>query len=54
MLILFVVGACSHDEFVETPQTQDEIVFAATSGKVTRADISPLANYIDNLTLSYI
>ena len=51
MLILFVVGACSHDEYVEAPQTQDEIVFAATSGKVTRADISPLANYIDNFRI---
>ena len=51
MLILFVVGACSHDEFVEAPQTQDEIVFAATSGKVTRADISPLVNYIDNFRI---
>ena len=51
MLILFVVGACSHDEYVEAPQTQDEIVFAATSGKVTRADISPLVNYIDNFRI---
>ena len=51
MLILFVVGACSHDEFVEAPQTQDEIIFAVTSGKVTRASEIPLATFIDNFRI---
>lgn len=51
MLVLFVVCACAHDEFVESPQTQDEIVFAATSGKVTRATEMPLARYIDNFRI---
>ena len=52
MLALLVVWGCSHDEIIETPLTQDEIVFAATSGKVTRAaETSSLAKYIGNFRI---
>ena len=51
MLALLVVWGCSHDEIIETRLTQDEIVFAATSGKVTRAGETALAKYIDNFRI---
>jgi hypothetical protein len=51
MLALLVVWGCSHDEILETPLVQDEIVFAATSGKVTRAGETSLAKYIDNFRI---
>ena len=53
MLALLVVWGCSHDEIIETPLTpQDEIVFAATSGRMTRAgETSSLAKYIDNFRI---
>ena len=51
MLALLVVWGCSHDEILETPLTQDEIVFAATSGKVTRAGETSLARYIENFRI---
>ena len=51
ILALFVVCACSHDELIETPLAQDEIVFSATSGKVTRAGEASLAKYIENFRI---
>ncbi len=51
MLTLLIVCACSHDEIIEIPLTQDEIVFAATSGRVTRAGETSLARYIDNFRI---
>ena len=52
MLTLLVVWGCSHDEIIETPLTpQDEIVFAATSGRVTRVSETSLAKYIDNFRI---
>ena len=52
ILALLIVCGCAHDELTETPPTpQDEIVFAATPGKVTRAGESSLAKYIENFRI---
>ena len=51
ILALFIMGGCTHDELLETPLTQDEIVFAAASGKVTRAGEASLAKYIENFRI---
>lgn len=52
ILSLILVCACANDDVDETPLMQDEISFAVTSGKTTRAaSETSLARYIDNFRI---